>query len=404
MPNSNSAVVRPSSTRRRGLIGWFKRVNGVANRSGVPLSLRGQRAVVVEPLEDRQLMSVVYLSSSTGSDRNTGTSPSSPVASTAKAFSLVHPGDTLLLKCGDSWGQSLGNWSKSNTTIGSYGTGAKPKISTGTADGLAIIKASNVTVRGISFVGLNGTARNGIVTTGGNGNLTIDNCDVTGFRMNITAQGYFGAVNGLKITNSNISRANGKGMSSGLYADNVHGLTLTNNVFDHNGGTGSIFNHGAYITAKCTNLTVTGSTFSYSSNFGLQARCGGVITGNTFANNSVGLSVGIVNGGGVHTDGGVTCTVTNNTFTGVGVGLKSGLGMDLGNIKSGVVSGNKFVNGTGYKYAAAISLDRGTAAGLQVGVLNLKIMNNTASHWGGTGVYVSPTAGARNLTVSGNSL
>ena len=348
-------------------------------------------------------MSVVYLSSSSGNDHNSGTSPSAPVASIAKATALVHSGDTLLLKAGDSWNQGLGNWSKSNTVIASYGTGAKPKINT-VDDGLAIIRASNFTVRGISFTGLNNTNRNGIVTTGGNGNLTIDNCDVTGFRFNITAQGYFGAINGLKIINSTVTRTNGKGLSSGLYADNVHGLTMTNDVFDHNGGVGSMFNHGAYITATCSNLVVTGCTFAFSANYGMQARCGGTISNNTFQSNSVGLSVGLVNGSGVNTAGGVVANVTNNTFTGVGVGLHNGWGMDLGNIKSGVVSGNQFLNGTGQRYAYAISLDRGTAAGPQVGVNNLVISNNVARNWGSHVINISPNAGARNVTIFGNIL
>ena len=399
MPNSNSAMVRPSRAGRRSVIGELKQYLGgsrvLAQRT------RMQRAVI-EGLEDRQLMSVVYISSSSGSDKNPGTS-ARPVATIAKAYNMARSGDTVLLKAGDAWNTGMGYWSKSNTTIGSYGTGARPKIRTAN-DGLAIIRASNITVRGISFNGLNGTSRNGIVTTGGNGNIKIENCEVTGFRMNITAQGYYGPIKGLSITNCLITRSNGIGMSSGLYADNVHGLTITNSIFDRNGGTGSMYNHGAYITALCSGLRVTGCTFSYSSNFGMQARCGGVISNNTFKCNSVGLSVGIVNGGGVHTPGGVVANVTNNLFTGVGVGLHAGYGMDLGNIKSGLVSGNRFVNGTGYRYAATISLSRGTASGDQVGIRNLTISNNSASNWGSRTIQIAKNAGLVNVTIVNNNL
>ena len=358
--------------------------------------------VLLEPLENRQLMSVVYLSSSQGKDTNNGHASSASVKSISKAAALTKAGDTLLLKAGDTFG-SLGNWSKSGVTIGSYGTGAKPKVTTGTADGLALIKASNFTVRGISFVGTNKTSRNGIVATGLNNNITIDNCDVTGFRMNVTMQGYFGAINGVKILNSRLTYSNGGGMSSGLYADKVNNLTLVNSVFDHNGGASSMYNHGAYVVATCNNVVVNGCTFSYNAGTGLQARAGGVITNNTFRSNSVNLSVGIVNGAGVHKDGGVTVTITNNLFTGGGSNL-NGYGIYAGNIKSGTISYNRFIDGPGKKYGYPISLNRGSAAGKQVGVQNLTISYNTGSNWGSSKINIDAAAGAKNVKIFSNNL
>ena len=92
------------------------------------LSLCGD--LVPEPLEDRQLLSVslnpsgwsvalpsagdrvVYASNSTGSNANSGLSPSAPVKSLARAESLLrnNTGDEMLLKCNDSWTESLGVW------------------------------------------------------------------------------------------------------------------------------------------------------------------------------------------------------------------------------------------------------------------------------------------------------
>jgi hypothetical protein len=415
VPDSRSALVRSCQAGRRGLLTWFGAAVDVCIPTRARQSVGGSSArqaafapatlppTCFESLEGRQLLSTVYLSSSSGRDGNSGTSSSAPVASIAKAAVLTKPGDTLLLKRGDTWGQGLGSWGKSGVTISAYGSGANPKIAS-SAKGLEISRASNFTVRGITFVGLNKTSNFGIVTTGGNGNLTIADCDVSGYRMNIVLQGYFGPINGAKVLNTRVAYTNGIGMSSGLFAEGVNNLTLSNSLFDHNGGSGSMYNHGAYIMASCNNFVATGNTFSNNAAAGMQARAGGLISGNTFKSNGIGLTVGIVNGAGYQKDGGVTCTVTNNTFTGPGYGLNTGYGLDLGNIKSGTVTNNRFVNGPGKKYGYAISLDYGTATGRQVGVNNLTISGNTISNWGSTKINISANAQARNVTIFGNSL
>lgn len=65
----------------------------------------------------------IYVSSSTGDDGNSGTSPNSPVKSLAVATSR---GNNLLLKKGDSFHSSL---ILSNKHLGAYGEGSKPVIS-----------------------------------------------------------------------------------------------------------------------------------------------------------------------------------------------------------------------------------------------------------------------------------
>lgn len=405
MPNSNSAVVRPSSARRRGFIGWVKGMVAADRRpAAAARRVAAAAGATVEALEDRQLMSVVYVSASAGNDRNNGSSPGAAVRSFARAARLTDPGDQMLLRAGDTWNTAIGMWSKNNTVIGSYGSGARPRVVT-SADGINIYRSSNVTIRNISLVGANRTTRAGITMAGTNNNILIENVEVRGFRMNIVAHGFFAPINNLRIRNSQITDSNANGLSSGLYADRVYGLTLEGNTFDRNGGRGSLMNHGAYITALCRNFVARNNTFANSSNFGLQARGGGEITGNTFRNNAIGLSVGLVNGAGVHTDGGVTCNVTNNTFTGVGVGLTTnGLGILVGNIRSGTIANNRFTNGTRHRWSAAIMLDRGNAAGRQVGVNNLRITGNTASNWGGHGIDITRAAGARNVITVNNRL
>jgi hypothetical protein len=78
-----------------------------------------------------------YISSSTGSDSNSGTSSSSPWATLTKASTVtLTAGDSILLKSGDTWtGQTLtpqGSGTAADPiTISSYGTGAQPAISPG---------------------------------------------------------------------------------------------------------------------------------------------------------------------------------------------------------------------------------------------------------------------------------
>src|SRR6185437_5573374 len=87
---------------------------------------------------------VIYCSSSTGNDTNTGLSPQSPVKTLARGESLLrnHNGDQLLLKAGDVFSGNFIFWTLSGASaqnpmvLGSYGTGARPEILTGTQDGL----------------------------------------------------------------------------------------------------------------------------------------------------------------------------------------------------------------------------------------------------------------------------
>ncbi|MCD9020673.1 right-handed parallel beta-helix repeat-containing protein [Cohnella silvisoli] len=77
---------------------------------------------------------VYYVSSSSGSDSNNGTSPSTPWKTLANVGSKSYmPGDQILLKSGDSWNEQLSISNSSGTAanpilLSSYGSGNKPKI------------------------------------------------------------------------------------------------------------------------------------------------------------------------------------------------------------------------------------------------------------------------------------
>src|SRR3569832_68666 len=112
--------------------------------SGPPIDSNGW--TVFTPSSDSQ---VIYVSSSTGNDSNSGLSASAPVKTIRRGTSLLRNGypDWLLLKKGDSW-TLTSNGDQFNTSgypgslclsgrsatepmlIASYGTGARPLLQT----------------------------------------------------------------------------------------------------------------------------------------------------------------------------------------------------------------------------------------------------------------------------------
>jgi hypothetical protein len=97
-----------------------------------------------------------YVSSSGGNDGNDGKSPEKPWKTLAKVQQKTFsPRDTILLKCGDAWNESLalkGNGSaQAPITLASYGSGDRPKL---TADGsvLSLTNRSGWTIMGLELV------------------------------------------------------------------------------------------------------------------------------------------------------------------------------------------------------------------------------------------------------------
>ena len=150
VPNIDSATTRRLSTLRRPSA-TVRRNAAVMPRPAAS----GRAGAAIEALEDRQLLSAVYVSNSDGRDGNNGSSSLTPVKSLAKAKSLVGNSDQLLLKAGDTWSESLGNWGAFNSTISAYGSGPRPRIVTG-GDGISLARGvSNVTIQSVSLNGNN---------------------------------------------------------------------------------------------------------------------------------------------------------------------------------------------------------------------------------------------------------
>jgi hypothetical protein len=450
VPNTHSAAVRSPMTCLRSFSSGNE-TNGVIDRSaagqdgqrepgaghaksvGVRAAMTGPSASTLESLESRQLLSVshdaagwtvvtpgassrvVYVSSSQGSDNNSGLSQNAPVRSIARGEKLLRSGtgDQLLLKRGDVWHETLGHWKLSGQSssqpivIGAYGTGERPRLETGNNIALTAWATS---VHDLDIIGVELSAKgrgggampDGIQVIGRMSNLLVEDCKITGYRNNVTLQNFFGPISNVTIRRSVIADSWSSGShSQGLYAEGVNGITLEEDDFDHNGWRGNsgakMFDHGAYITATSSGLVARGNVFANSASHGLQARPGGIVENNLFYNNATGLSFGLVNGGGPTKAGGVTGRVDGNVFMGGHnlSGLAAGVGMEISNIRAGAgadVSNNVFADGPPSDNAAIVlGVGKSTVNGNSaVGINNLTIENNVVYKW------------SRGLSISGS--
>lgn len=408
----------PLIGRQHGDAAAFAILEPLEARQLMSVSLNGAGFTVVTPAADSR---VIYVSSSGGSDANSGLSTSSPVKSLAKGMSLVRTGsaDQLLLKRGDSWKEAFGRWTKSGRSaseplvIGAYGSGDRPLIRSGTSDGIGLGSASVASVNHLAILGLHFWADGrdpsvpgynryslsyGINVIAGGTGLLIEDVKVEKYMTNIAFVPYLGDMQNVTIRRSIITDAYDVGNSSlhaqGLFVDGVRGLTLEQNTFDHNGwhdtipgAKATIYNHNAYVTGDTSGLVAKGNLFANASSHGLQARAGGVITGNLFLNNPIGLSYGLVNGGGVNVKGGVSGEVSDNIFLGGRdiSGSGRGIGIQAGNIRPG--SGTHFSRNIFTSYQdgglAAIVLEYGvgTTQGDAVGINDLTIKDNIVHKW-----------------------
>ena len=371
----------------------------------------------------------IYVSSSTGSDSNSGLDAAHPVATLAKGYSLMRNGypDWMLLKAGDTWSnQNFNSWKVSGRStaapmlVSSYGTGARPIISESNSNnGLNVYGAttSHVAFVGIHFVG-QGAGMGIFLYTPGN-DFLIENCVIEGFLDNIVAEpdttiSNVGPSN-VRIRGSQILDAyNASGpKSQGLFACAVDGMLLEYNVLDHNGWktgaqTPDIYSHNAYLD-DMTNLTIRSNVFSNASSFGLLVRSENapsatqhvLIENNLFAGDGNGMSIGARTGDGVWlTYGAVDVTIRNNVLTEIGRvigGADQSYGIDLGSINGGLITGNVLYNKSDAGTSFGIRLVANTAS------QNVTISDNVIYNWN-QGYIEMGTGPLTNIVVTGNVL
>lgn len=379
----------------------------------------------------------VYVSSVTGNDADGhGLSPMDPVRTLARGFALLRGGrgDHLLLHRGESWRESFPQWTKSGASerypmvIGAYGEGARPRIrsagrSAWTATAAGVL--DYVAIVGLHFdASERGEHDNpyGVFRTMEGTWFLVEDCLFEQYRVNVSLNndperdppirdvvvrrsvivdaharaegrtcrgtttctaaecGVYSAT--CEHNNCEILRDQIEGQciphSQGLYAANVVGLVVEENVFDGNGwragvegGRATNYNHGMYVQADARDVTVTGNVFANASSHGAQVRPGGIVEDNLFAGNAIGLSFGYVLGAHDPTDGGVTGVVRGNVVR-RGDDIRDaedfyrGIGMQLGNLESAIVSDNvisHYASAREYGTAFQISHTNGRGVG-----------------------------------------
>ncbi|MCX7747229.1 MAG: right-handed parallel beta-helix repeat-containing protein [Clostridia bacterium] len=149
----------------------------------------------------------IYYVSNSGNDNNNGLSPKSPLKTLSKASDLeLNPGDAILLKCGDTWRESIfladSGTREHPILLSSYGEGKKPKIECDNGFGLVLYNCSGWIIQNLQiFVASNepdilASQRSyGIkinyTKPGGFSDITIENNEIYGDNFNRPTFGIF---------------------------------------------------------------------------------------------------------------------------------------------------------------------------------------------------------------------
>ena len=376
----------------------------------------------------------IYVSSSTGSDANTGLSPSSPLATIAHAVTMMRNNepDWILLKRGDTFAENValttsGISAQQPMVLTDYGdptlprpvvdAGANTAIHTGTSNHF-------VDIIGISFTSsthdpsspnFNNTGSNGL-SDGGTTDLLIEDCSFQYFIDDLIFQSVSSPVSNITVRRCEILNSySTTSHSEGLYAESTTNLTITENVFDHDGWNTNVsgggptgFNHDCYLHSSDINCVVTNNVFADASSVGLQARAGGIVDNNLFINDPYGFSFGLVNGSTTKA-GGVTGEVIGNVVLEPRVDTVNtyGTAILIGNLKpgGGTVIANNIVADSSYN-APAIEFSPGVGVAnpqQEVGLNSITFSNNNVYDWGYamlmfSNQYVPGSTGADGLT------
>ena len=264
---------------------------------------------------------VIHVSSSEGVDGRNGRSPATAVKTIRRGQALIrnNQGDRLLLKCGDTFSETFGNWNKSGHSpeaplvIGSYGDGPRPVIRT--REGVFNLYGSqpllhDVVISNIHFLaaGRDPEAPDfdaesecgmAIRIVRPVHRLTIQDCRFELFQGNLALTGdkSRGRLQDIALRRCIIVDAystEGGHSGQGVYGDKVDGLVIEDCVFDHNGwhekvpdARPNIFRHNIYISADTSGVKVTGCVIARGASHGMQMRSGGLCEGNLFIDNAI---------------------------------------------------------------------------------------------------------------------
>jgi len=280
---------------------------------------------------------VVYVSSlGDGSDSDDGLSEANAKATLAAGKALIRDNfpDHLLLKKGSTFTTGLDTWTTSGRSatepqlIGAYGTGARPSIHSGTANGITVDGNDPNPVDYLFLIGIEfySTSRDpnhadyagipafnntGIYWKTGTGGL-IEDCAVRFYGGNMLLQPIINdneVLNNLTVRRNVIVDSYAVDVggttphSQGIFTVNAQGLIVEENVFDHNGyllrdnieeeGGATVFNHNFYSSGCYNELTgpviFRGNITANASAHGFHRPPGGIIFDNLSIDNPLGL-------------------------------------------------------------------------------------------------------------------
>ncbi len=371
-----------------------------------------------------------FVSSSAGNDDDDGLSEAKPKRSIAAAKRMLRKGfpDRLLLKRGDVWSESLGNWSLSGRSasermvVASYGSGSeRPLLRTGTNDGLDAFPDSqndHMAVVGIHFLADkykgSGSQPRGLLLLGEIRNFLIEDCCIEGYETNLVVQGA-SEHPGPKGRHKNIAirrcvvvdaYTTETSNAQGIFASGTDGLLLEENVFDRNGWREDVkgseptwFRHNVYLQNLNTDVVFRGNIVSRTD--GVQARSGGVIEDNLVLHNAIGIILG---GGGfpeIETEG-VEVTVRRNVLLDgrdLQEGSARGWGFHLSNLRKALVDSNVIAHNTSGHAPVAVVFD---VANDGRGVEKAVFSNNVVEDWGGPVRFAGSSAGKFDVLLEKN--
>ncbi|MEM7576528.1 MAG: hypothetical protein AAF328_03550 [Planctomycetota bacterium] len=264
----------------------------------------------------------IYVSSSQGSDSNTGLSPNAPLKSPKEGIKKLRDGypDQLLLKAGDTFRGGLGQWTKSGRdannkmVVGVYGDGPRPKFY---SDGENLITCTN-SVDHVAFVGLHGYANrrdpNGpdyrgdhgstqeiaIVWYGKSEDLHFEDMKLEWYTGAMVLQNSPGNIRNVRLHRmivTNSWKHHKDGHSAGMYFQGAEDVVITDSLFDHNGWRPgrdkerTKFNHNLYFQKDTKRITVSRTILTRGSHNAVQFRGGGILEDSLLAYNPYGAFV-----------------------------------------------------------------------------------------------------------------
>ena len=316
----------------------------------------------------------VYVSSSEGHDSWEGLIPSRPLRSIEAAKKLLRSNhaDQLLLKRGDRFDESLGQWKLSGRSarepmvISSYGSGTeRPTLELENASGIVThggggspSEINHVAIVGIHFRALRPEGQGeetGVSWHQPSRNFLIEDCVFECFSTGLVLQAIGGRHKNMQVRRSVVvdSFNTTGGNPQGIYVVLCDGVLIEECVFDMNGwnpdiqGAGAdIYSHNLYIDTNNSALVVRGNIIARGASHGVQLRCGGVAEDNLFLRNSIALMMAGRSGPGRE-----SALARDNVFLeakNIDEETPRGWGIDFNNVLSGEIAGNILVShGTG---------------------------------------------------------